>query len=261
MSHIQAWKKFIKSKQEIGLIFEDDAIFVDNFKNKLDIAIKNTPKDFDILYLGCFGCENKINFFTLSSTGIINLNASKINKIIKIPDVAFAFHGYVLSRKGAKKLINYFDKNISYYIDYVIQYLVQSNQINAYSLNTRLVYQTSTDTTGSTSTDNNHPSILTNILSNYYVDTKVRASYVSNIKFIRVGDINLSLFSIMFLFLGIVLSATDINMYEIIGSYLILSGPDLYMNSHNKMIYVHFGLLIIPYLVIKYFNLWKIIEK
>ena len=169
MSHIKSWKEFIKSKQDIALFFEDDAVFVKNFRKKLDDAIENTPKDFDMLYLGCFGCDDPINFFTLVNNGIVNLNASKINKYVKKPEIAFALHSYVLTRKGAKKLINYYDKKISYYVDYTIQYLIRSNQVSAYSLNNRIVYQTSTDDTASTNNNNTHPMIITNMLSNYYI--------------------------------------------------------------------------------------------
>ena len=40
MAHIKSWKEFIKSKEKMALFFEDDAVFVDNFRNKLDDAIK-----------------------------------------------------------------------------------------------------------------------------------------------------------------------------------------------------------------------------
>jgi GR25 family glycosyltransferase involved in LPS biosynthesis len=258
MSHINSWKKFIKSKQNIALFFEDDAVFVDNFRKKLDNAIENTPSDFDILYLGCFGCDNPVNFFTLVNNGIVNLNANNINKYVKKPEIAFALHSYVLTRKGARKLINYYDKNINYYIDYTIQYLIKNNYVNAYSLNKRIVYQTSTDDTASTNNNNNHPMIVTNILSNYYIDTKVKASYMANLTFMRVGNINFSLFSILFLMIGIILSTTDIDIYKITGVYILLSSPDIYMHTDNIMILIHYLLLIVPYVIIKYMIYEKI---
>jgi GR25 family glycosyltransferase involved in LPS biosynthesis len=257
MSHIKSWKEFIKSKQKLAVFFEDDVVFIDNFRKKLDDVIENTPSDFDILYLGCFGCDNPINFFTLVNNGIVNLNASKINKYVKKPEIAFALHSYVLTRKGARKLINYFDKKINYHIDYIIQYLIRNNQINAYSLNKRIVYQTSTDDTISANNNNTHPMIITNILSNYYIDTKVKASYMANVTFMRVGNLNLSLFSIIFLITGITLSTTEIDIYRITGVYLLLSSPDIYMNHNNIMILIHYLLLIIPYVIIKYFDLWS----
>ena len=257
MSHIKSWKEFIKSKKKITIIIEDDAVFVNNFREKLDVALENTPSDFDILYLGCFGCDNPINFFTLINNGIINLNAIKINKYVKKPEIALATHGYVLSRKGAKKLISYFDKNISYYIDYTIQYLIRNNNINAYSLNSRIIYQTSTDNTESTTSNNNHPLLITNLLSNYYIDTKVKASYMANLTFMRIANINFSLYSILFLMTGIILSTTKVNYVEITLGYLVLSLPDIYMNSDNNMIKIHYILLIVPYLIITYFDLWS----
>ena len=260
MSHIKAWKEFVKSKEKIALFFEDDAVFVDNFRKKLDDVIENTPSDFDILYLGCFGCGNAINFFTLINNGIINLNANKINKYVKKPEIAFALHSYILTRKSAKKLISYFDKKINYHIDYAIQYLVKNDQINAYSLNKRIVYQTSTDDTMSTNNNNTHPMIITNILSNYYIDTKVKASYMANVTFMRIGDFNLSLFSILFLISGVILSTTEIDIYKITGAYLLLSSPDIYMNPKNIMILIHYLLLIIPYVIITYFDLWSHLE-
>ena len=260
MSHIKSWKEFVKSKKDVALFFEDDAIFEDNFREKLDISLENTPKDFDILYLGCFGCDNFINFFTLMNNGIINLNSSKVNKYVKKPEIAFALHSYVLSRKGAKKLIKYFDTNINYYIDYTIQYLIRNNQINAYSLNTRIVYQTSTDNTSSTNNNNNHPSIITNILSNYYIDEKVKASYMANLTIMRIGNINLSIFSLLFIIIGIILSGTNVNIYQILIGYLLLSSPDLYMNPTNVMIRMHFIFLIFPFLVFKYYNIWNMEE-
>jgi hypothetical protein len=194
------------------------------------------------------------------NNGIINLNAMRINEYVKKPEIAFALHCYVLTRKGAKKLINYFDKNISYYVDYTIQYLIKNNQVNAYSLNKRIVYQTSTDDTISTNNNNTHPLLITNLLSNYYIDTKVKASYMANLTFMRIANINFSLYSILFLITGIILSTIKTNYIEITGGYLILSLPDIYMNSDNNMIKIHYILLIVPYLIFTYFDLWSYVD-
>jgi hypothetical protein len=61
-----------------------------------------------------------------------------------------------------------------------------------------------------------------------------------NFKFIRIGDINLSIFSVLFLISGVILSFTDINIYQISGAYILLSSPDIYMKSSNKMIIIHY---------------------
>ena len=115
MSHIKAWDEFLITKKKSAIVFEDDVVFVKNFKKELDINMQNVPNDFDLFYLGCFGCTNTVNFHTIASTAtnLINLNSSNINKYINKPSVVFATHAYVISRNGAKKLIKYFKNNIS----------------------------------------------------------------------------------------------------------------------------------------------------
>jgi GR25 family glycosyltransferase involved in LPS biosynthesis len=58
MSHMKTWMKFLESEEETCIIFEDDVIF-DEYENRFmseyDKVLKNTPMDFDILYIGCFG--------------------------------------------------------------------------------------------------------------------------------------------------------------------------------------------------------------
>ena len=112
-------------------IVEDDVIFVDNFLEKFKIGLEHTPEDYDILYLGCFGCQNKYNYHTIMNR---RFNFKKINKYVNIPGIAFATHGYIVSRKGAKKLVKYLDKNIYQHIDYTMQQLHINKLINDASL-------------------------------------------------------------------------------------------------------------------------------
>jgi GR25 family glycosyltransferase involved in LPS biosynthesis len=263
MAHIKVWDTFLTTNKKNAIVFEDDVVFTKNFKKQFDIDMENVPSDFDIFYLGCIGCTNKINMYTILGTGsnLINLNSGNVNKYINIPSIVFATHAYVISRKGAKKLLNYLKYKIAYHIDFEIQKLIRDNLINAYGLNKRIVYQTSTDDTVSSNMSSNHPIILTNLLDNYYTDTKVRASYFSNLQIIRIGDINFSPISIIFITSSIFLSASNIEFYQITIGYLLLSLQDIYMNKSNKMLILHYLLLIIPYLLIKYLNLWEKLEN
>jgi GR25 family glycosyltransferase involved in LPS biosynthesis len=259
MAHIKVWKLFLESKAKYAIIFEDDVVFEDNFKKELDIGIKNTPKDFDMLYLGCFGCQNNFNLYTLlfSSTGLINKNARYVNKYVNKPGITLATHAYVISRIGAKKLLNYIEHNIYTHIDLNIQTLASNNLLNIYSLNNRLVYQTSTDETQSLNVSSSHPIILNNILSEYYIDRKVKASYISTVSLFKLGNFNFNPCSLLFVVLGIILSATSIDILTITVAYMLISLPDLFMDINNNSIKIHYLLLVIPYLVFKEFNFWE----
>jgi len=263
MSHIKAWEEFLNTNKKSAIIFEDDVVFTKNFKKEFDIAMQNVPNDFDLFYLGCFGCTNTINIYTIAGTtsNLINLNSGNINKYINKPSFVFATHAYVISRNGAKKLIKHFKNNISYHLDFVIQTLIRDNIINAYGLNKRIVYQTSTDETMSANVSTNHPSLLNDIISNYYLDTKVKASYATTMVIARVGNINLSIFSILFILTGILLSTIDTDIYTITAGYLLLSSKDLFLDYKNIMILVHYLLLMIPYIIFKRYELWTKIDN
>jgi GR25 family glycosyltransferase involved in LPS biosynthesis len=257
MAHIKVWKLFLESDAKYGIIFEDDVVFEDNFREELDLGIKNTPKDFDILYLGCFGCNNYINFHSIlfANMGLINKNPGYINDYVNKPIVALATHAYVISRKGAKKLLKYIEHNIYTHIDLNIQTLSSNNLLDTYTLNNRLVYQTSTDETQSLNVSSSHPIILNNILSEYYIDTKVRASYGSRVSLLKVGKFNFNPISLLFITLGVILSTTSIDIFTLTGIYILISLPDLYMDLNNTAIKIHYLLLIIPYLILREFVL------
>ena len=100
MSHLHVWKKFVKSRENYAIVFEDDIILLKGTPNLLKYTnkyISKTPKDFDILYLGNFGSHNTPNFFTIVM-GLLNMSLDQkcINNYIKKPQVALGLHAYIL---------------------------------------------------------------------------------------------------------------------------------------------------------------------
>lgn len=257
MSHINVWKMFLESGKPNCLIVEDDALFEDNFVEKLNIGLENTPKDYDILYLGCFGCQNKYNYHTIMNA---QFKYEKINDYVSIPGIAFATHGYVISRKGAKKLIKYLDKKIYQHIDKCIQDLHKNNLIKEYVLNERIIYQSSTDSLISSNTSNTHPYLLSKLLSNFHLDTKLRANYDLNMSQVQIGTFVGTPSTLIFLLLGVVCTIYKIYIVDITGIYLVINIPDIYYGKNDLYIIIHYLLLIIPSLCLLLVNKY-IIEK
>lgn len=249
MSHINVWKMFLKSGKENCLIVEDDALFVNNFLTKLKKGLYNTPSDYDILYLGCFGCQSKYNYHTIMHA---QFNYKKINDYVSVPGIAFATHGYIVSRKGAKKLVKYLDKYIYMHIDYCIQDLHKSKLIKEYVLNDRIIYQSSTDSHISTNTSNNHPYILTKLLSNIYLDEKLRANYDLCMSQIQIGSFIGTPATLLFLIIGIFCSIYKVNIYNITAVYMVINIPDILYTNNELAIIVHYFMLILPSLIMKY---------
>ena len=208
----------------------------------------NTPSDYDILYLGCFGCQNRYNYHTIMHA---QFNYKRINDYVSVPGIAFATHGYIVSRKGAKKLIKYLDKNIYMHIDGCIQDLHKSKLIKEYVLNDRIIYQSSTDLLVSTNTSNNHPYVATKLLSNIYLDEKLRANYDLNMSQIQIGSFIGTPATLIFLIIGIFCSIYKVNIYNITAIYIVLNIPDILYTKNELAIIVHYFMLILPSLIMK----------
>jgi GR25 family glycosyltransferase involved in LPS biosynthesis len=244
LSHLKTWKKFLKSGKDYCIIFEDDVILKKRFIKRFERALENVPSDYDILYLGSFGGIPKSNFFTIifDILQMSNPIFDQINKYISKPKVALGAHAYVLSRKGAEKLVTFLDKNINNHIDYCIQNLASKDLIKTYTVTPRLAYQTSTDTLKSSNSSNLHPFIITKSLSHFYLDKMVRASYIATVSIMQIYNIYITPITLFFFILSCILAFFEISLQNIILYYIIISLPDIFQFN---LIYTLFHLLIL----------------
>lgn len=91
LSHILIWKDIIEKEIPVTTIFEDDVLFHDRWKEIAPVYFKNTPQNYDILYLGS-QFEMVSNFH-----------------VDRVP--VYCLHAYVITYEGAKKLYNMILKN------------------------------------------------------------------------------------------------------------------------------------------------------
>ena len=229
LSHFKAWKAFLETDEEYAMIFEDDVILEDDFIKKTKNSLKYVPNNYDILYLGCFGCDNKkTTFFDYVSIFVSSKNVPhKINEYISIPKIAFATHAYIISRKGAIKILNILDGNLYEHIDISLQDLSSKGQINAYVTTPRLAYQTSTDNTISENVSTKHPMILSKLLNRIYIDKKVRGDYPFLASSRRIWKYNMCAFTYIFLFIGIILTYYNVSIKNMTIFFLLISILDL----------------------------------
>jgi hypothetical protein len=179
-------------------------------------------------------------------SGYGNPNYKHINEHINQPSLSLGTHVYVVSKKGAKKLINYFKNKLCYNINFSLQMLIDSGELIVYSSYKRLAYQTSTD---DLNLSNLHPILLTKLLS------YIPLGNVMTVNICKIGNFNLTLFSISFFLLGIYLGNKKENITEISLLFFLLSIPDFIINKNNNSLFVHYYLFIIPFLVFKKYDL------
>jgi GR25 family glycosyltransferase involved in LPS biosynthesis len=250
MSHLKSWKQFLSSNKNSALFLEDDAIFENNFKVNLTNVLKNTPDDFDILYLGCFFCDKQYNTISTKINDYFGKYKDEIiiNDYVKIPQIFFAAHSYILSKKGADKLVKLFEQNLYYHVDFMILQEFYNDNLIVYCSRNRLVYQTSSSNiTSSENVSSKHPVLVEYILKPYEVDKHASLNYFKNLSMFRIGDnINCNFMTILFFIIGIVLLFFKVDVKLLTLIYLSLSAYDIYLFNDINMIILHGVLLILP---------------
>ena len=89
MSHKTIWEEVVKTKADLVLILEDDAVILPNFARKISAIISELPEEWDILYLG-------------SGQHTIE---KRISPHLAQPSRIYGLFGYVLNWRGAQRLL------------------------------------------------------------------------------------------------------------------------------------------------------------
>jgi len=126
LSHLNAYKLISESKNDYGLIFEDDVSIPKNFYEKFNNILKDVPNDWDILLLSChcIKCKRQEIY-------------SDVNKFIWL-------HCYLVRKESAKKLVDYLSrKYIEQQIDSELSDIaMKEDWLKIYCLNSSLSTQT-----------------------------------------------------------------------------------------------------------------------
>lgn len=253
MSHIRAWKAFLKTDEPHAIIMEDDVVLADGFSGRLQETLQHLPADTDILYLGCFGCHSPTNLFTTTLSFCSNTH-EQINPFIDRPGVAMGTHAYLLTRAGAQRLLDSLEGRLFNHIDFCMQWLAGKGKLNTYVTSPRLAFQTSTDCSGkSTNQTNMHPRLPTSLLADIYLDERVSASWMATLTLLCLGPIHVTFFSVLFLLGGLMAAWKRTGILILTLVFVALSLAELVTwKGDPTAILFHYGLLVGPSMVSKH---------
>lgn len=135
LSHISALKKVVENNLEYAIVLEDDVIFKDDFKEKIDDIINRTPKDLDVMFFGTSYSMIQLD----SATSDISVKICE-NIWKKIPGITRTVDAYIVSNKGAKILTDQI-KEIVLPFDFELTYFFRKLKMNIYWYDPGFVYQ------------------------------------------------------------------------------------------------------------------------
>ena len=238
LSHIKAWNAFLQSDNEYAVILEEDAVLSKGFNRKLLNAMKSVPADFDLLYLGCFGCQSTHNILTwfMSNLSIFR-TFEQINPYIVKPTVSLGLHGYVINKKGAQLLVDRLTNRLFTHVDYCISRL-SGSVLKSYAVSQPFVFQTSPNQTTSTNTSNRHPRLISKALSYISLDSQINLDYVTTLSVFQLGNTLVTAMTGILLVAGIAAALLKIPLLHLSIAFLVLSILDIAHPSWSILLHL-----------------------
>lgn len=130
LSHIYILLNFLQSDRDYEIIFEDDVIYNPKFQEFVK-TLNMDELDFDLITFGKF--EDRTDGEYVGKHMGVEMFYTLYN---------FVTHGYLVTRKGAEKLLENFEKNkLDSFIDYRICNLIKNNQLKVITTKPTLVDQ------------------------------------------------------------------------------------------------------------------------
>jgi GR25 family glycosyltransferase involved in LPS biosynthesis len=135
LSHLEIFKEISIGDKEYGIILEDDIIFKNNFIDKLNNLINDTPNDFDIIFFGSSFNIPQLDKLTKSKS-------IKIKKSIykKIPPTGRTVDGYIIKKELAKILYEKINEIVLPF-DFELNYFLRKINPNCYWYDPGLIVQ------------------------------------------------------------------------------------------------------------------------
>lgn len=126
LKHNYVFEDMIKNNYESVLVLEDDVLFVEDFINKFNYQIKDKDLDYDLIWVGT--CCNLKYPNSVSDKFIYKNKGSRCT------------HGYIISNKCAKKMVEFLKIN-NHPADFAFNNAINMYNFNNYWMEPALILQ------------------------------------------------------------------------------------------------------------------------
>jgi GR25 family glycosyltransferase involved in LPS biosynthesis len=122
MSHIKLWQKLVVDDENKSyIIYEDDVEFAENYTWKLYSVLEKITFDWDMLFLGHLVRYELQTDHRVENNELPNWEMMS-DYIVPERTSWVGMASYIISKRGAQKLLDYIEKNgVGYGIDYLVQ--------------------------------------------------------------------------------------------------------------------------------------------
>jgi len=208
LSHIKTWETIVANGDSSALILEDDATIDDNFLDLYNTIYPTIPKDYFLVYLGCYvGCsaskKYSVDYTLMNLINVYTKKVKRINNYIYTPAMPLALHGYMLSNKGARYLLSCFEKDqLNKHVDF--QMLKYIKNIPVYAVEPQLIRQRDMDISTSNNIKIKYPVILNTLADIKTSDDDVPLNYKLSVPHYDILGIQINLYTSIAFVSGII---------------------------------------------------------
>lgn len=200
LSHMNLWRLVVERGYERVLVIEDDAQLVPDFQEGLRDALRDVPSDFDVLLLGCFMlCNKDRNYTPLNRLARMFTRLRQDDRTwgrVFVPERFAGTHCYVISRKGAAKLLRVLPR-VQGHID---MYMDQP-EVRLYAVSPDLAFQR--DMSASTIASFSFPKTLLPVLERVKDDKNVSVAYSLSAPIGQIAGMHINTWSLVFALFGL----------------------------------------------------------
>jgi hypothetical protein len=181
---------------------EDDAVLVPQFREGLRRAMRDVPRDFDILVLGCFFLCNKRRKYSVGLELVRPFVPGNLRNDPRTWGTVFApehfggAHCYVVSATGCRKLLRLLPK-AHFHIDSQMNH----PELRVYAVSPNLASQRDMRTSSMASYA--FPKTLTPLLQNFVGFGGVSLAYSLDVPWAQVAGMPINAWALIFMVLGL----------------------------------------------------------
>lgn len=132
LSHLSIYQKMVEQNIQEALILEDDVDLSNDLVNVLG-ATSNFPADWEVMLFGYYSETATERISMANFWGRTKVTPS--HQAVRLVELAFGTHGYMINRRGAEKLVNILSKIVKP-IDH---YTGSGRHVNMYALAPRVI--------------------------------------------------------------------------------------------------------------------------
>ena len=136
LEHAKIYEKILNENYEYSLILEDDAILIDDFKNKILKTINDLAKDWDVVHFSN-GCGGRPHLKCTDDTNLVKMECRR----------SWTASGYLINQNTAQKYLDNIYP-IVLPIDFELNYIQKELQMNVYWAANPLVFEGSNPSAG-----------------------------------------------------------------------------------------------------------------